>query len=82
MTLKSSILLIEDEENIRSFIATTLKNQGYKITTASTVFIVAYTDCAAVGSYDRLADGKTDSHTTVGISLGLHSYHRDLCQKP
>ena len=36
MTLKSSILLIEDEENIRSFIATTLKNQGYKITTAST----------------------------------------------
>lgn len=36
MTLKSSILLIEDEENIRSFIATTLKNHGYKITTAST----------------------------------------------
>lgn len=33
---KNSILLIEDEENIRSFISTTLKNQGYKITTAST----------------------------------------------
>lgn len=32
---KNSILLIEDEEHIRSFIATTLKNQGYKITTAS-----------------------------------------------
>lgn len=36
MIPKSSILLIEDEENIRSFIATTLKNQNYKITTAST----------------------------------------------
>lgn len=36
MVPKSSILLIEDEENIRSFIATTLKSQGYKITTAST----------------------------------------------
>lgn len=35
MIPKSSILLIEDEENIRSFIATTLKNQNYKITTAS-----------------------------------------------
>lgn len=35
MILKSSVLLIEDEENIRSFIATTLKNQNYKITTAS-----------------------------------------------
>ncbi len=33
---KNSILLIEDEENICSFISTTLKNQGYKITTAST----------------------------------------------
>ena len=33
---KNSILLIEDEENIRSFISTTLENQGYKITTAST----------------------------------------------
>lgn len=36
MIPKSSVLLIEDEENIRSFIATTLKNQNYKITTAST----------------------------------------------
>lgn len=36
MIPKSSILLIEDEENICSFIATTLKNQNYKITTAST----------------------------------------------
>ncbi len=35
LAAKSSILLIEDEEHIRSFIATTLKNQGYKITTAS-----------------------------------------------
>ena len=35
MIPKSSVLLIEDEENIRSFIATTLKNQNYKITTAS-----------------------------------------------
>lgn len=33
---KNSILLIEDEENIRSFISTTLKNQGYKITTTAT----------------------------------------------
>lgn len=33
---KNSILLIEDEENIRAFISTTLKNQGYKIITAST----------------------------------------------
>ncbi len=33
---KHSILLIEDEENIRSFISTTIKNQGYKITTAAT----------------------------------------------
>lgn len=32
---KINILLIEDEENIRSFISTTLKNQGCKITTAS-----------------------------------------------
>ena len=32
---KNSILLIEDEENIRSFIATALKNQNYKITLAS-----------------------------------------------
>lgn len=32
---RNSILLIEDEENIRSFISTTLKNQNYKITTAS-----------------------------------------------
>lgn len=32
---QNSILLIEDEENICSFIATTLKNQGYKITCAS-----------------------------------------------
>lgn len=32
---KNSILLIEDEENIRSFISTTLKNQNYKITTAA-----------------------------------------------
>lgn len=36
MIPKASVLLIEDEENIRSFIATTLKNQNYKITTAST----------------------------------------------
>lgn len=36
MIPKSSILLIEDEENIRSFIATALKNQNYKIITAST----------------------------------------------
>lgn len=36
MNPKYSVLLIEDEENIRSFISTTLKNQGYKITTAST----------------------------------------------
>lgn len=36
MNPKYSILLIEDEENIRSFISTTLKNQGYKITTAAT----------------------------------------------
>lgn len=35
MIPKSSILLIEDEENICSFIATTLKNQNYKITTAA-----------------------------------------------
>ena len=35
MNPKYSILLIEDEENIRSFISTTLKNQGYKITTAA-----------------------------------------------
>lgn len=35
MNPKYSILLIEDEESIRSFISTTLKNQGYKITTAS-----------------------------------------------
>lgn len=34
--VKANILLIEDEENIRVFISTTLKNQGYKITTAST----------------------------------------------
>lgn len=33
--LKNSILLIEDEENIGSFIATTLKKQGYKITTST-----------------------------------------------
>ena len=33
---KNSILLIEDEENIRSFISTTLKNQGYKMTVAAT----------------------------------------------
>lgn len=36
MNAKYSVLLIEDEENIRTFISTTLKNQGYKITTAST----------------------------------------------
>ena len=36
MIPKSSILLIEDEENICSFIATIMKNQNYKITTAST----------------------------------------------
>lgn len=35
MIPKSSVLLIEDEETIRSFIATTLKNQNYKITTAA-----------------------------------------------
>lgn len=35
MIPKSTILLIEDEENIRYFIATTLKNQNYKIITAS-----------------------------------------------
>lgn len=34
MQPKFSILLIEDEENIRSFISTTLKNQNYKITVA------------------------------------------------
>ncbi len=34
MQPKHSILLIEDEENIRSFISTTLKNQNYKITVA------------------------------------------------
>ena len=69
MTLKSSILLIEDEENIRSFIATTLKNQGYKITTAST--------------------GREGLHLSASLCpdktaprLGIHSYHRDLCQKP
>lgn len=33
---KNTILLIEDEENIRGFISTTLKSQGYKITTAAT----------------------------------------------
>ena len=33
---RNTILLIEDEENIRSFISTTLKNQGYKIITAAT----------------------------------------------
>ena len=32
---KNTILLIEDEENIRTFISTTLKNQGYKIPSAS-----------------------------------------------
>lgn len=32
---KNTILLIEDEENILTFISTTLKNQGYKITSAS-----------------------------------------------
>ena len=32
---KNTILLIEYEENIRTFISTTLKNQGYKITSAS-----------------------------------------------
>lgn len=31
----NSILLIEDEENIRSFIFTTLKNQNYKVTTSA-----------------------------------------------
>lgn len=36
MNPKHSILLIEDEENIRSFISTALKKQGYKFTTAST----------------------------------------------
>lgn len=36
MNPKHSVLLIEDEENIRSFISTTIKNQGYKITTAAT----------------------------------------------
>ena len=35
MNPKYSVLLIEDEESIRSFISTTLKSQGYKITTAS-----------------------------------------------
>ena len=35
MNPKNSIVLIEDEENIRSFISTTLKNQNYKITCAS-----------------------------------------------
>lgn len=35
MQPKYSILLIEDEENIRSFISTALRNQNYKITTAS-----------------------------------------------
>lgn len=36
MNPKHSILLIEDEEHIRSFISTTIKSQGYKITTAAT----------------------------------------------
>lgn len=35
LSLKNTVILIEDEENIRSFIATTLKSQGYKITAAS-----------------------------------------------
>ncbi len=35
MQPKYSVLLIEDEENIRSFISTALKNQNYKITTAT-----------------------------------------------
>lgn len=35
MGLKINILLIEDEENIRYFISTALKNQDYKITTAA-----------------------------------------------
>lgn len=34
-TGKNNILLIEDEASIRTFISTTLKNQNYKITTAS-----------------------------------------------
>ena len=34
--LKNTILLIEDEENIRSFIYTALKAQGYKVTVAGT----------------------------------------------
>jgi len=34
---KLSVLIIEDEENICNFIKTSLKPQGYKITTASTV---------------------------------------------
>ncbi len=36
MNPKHSILLIEDEENIRSFISTALKKQGYKFTTTAT----------------------------------------------
>ncbi len=36
MQPKYSVLLIEDEENIRSFISTALKNQNYKIITATT----------------------------------------------
>ena len=34
-TITSSILLIEDEENIRSFIFTALKNQNYKVTVSA-----------------------------------------------
>lgn len=36
MNPKHTILLIEDEENIRSFISTALKKQDYKFTTAAT----------------------------------------------
>lgn len=35
MNPKPAVLLIEDEENIRSFISTTIKNHGYKIISAS-----------------------------------------------
>lgn len=36
MNMKTSIVIIEDEKNICSFMATTLAAQGYKVTTAQT----------------------------------------------
>ena len=81
MTLKSSILLIEDEENIRSFIATTLKNQGYKITTASTGREGLHLSASLCPDIILLDLGLPDLDKTAP-RLGIHSYHRDLCQKP